>query len=496
MATLHNLGFPRIGAQRELKFALEAYWKGERSRAELVNTGVELRRRHWAAQAGLNWIPVGDFSFYDHMLDMSFTLGNLPERVAGFEGDPLDNLFRVARGGTAEVANAQPVAAAEMTKWFDTNYHYIVPEFTAATTFKLDASRLLGQLAEAQALGVHAKPVIVGPVSYLALGKPKDGSAALELLPRLLPVYAELLQTLAEHGVEWVQVDEPILATDLPPGWRQAFRTAYARLSQVPVKVLLTTYFGALGDNAELATALPVAGLHIDAVRGRGQVSEVVERLPADKVLSLGVIDGRNVWKTDLCGTLDSLKPLAARLGERLWLAPSCSLLHVPVDLESEQALDAEVKTWLAFAVQKLDELRLLGTALRGEDGVVADGLAANAAAIASRRGSARVRNPAVRAALAQIGAPLGQRHHPYAQRAALQAKRLKLPLYPTTTIGSFPQTPEIRHARREFKAGRWDAATYDEAMKAAIAHSVHEQEALGLDVLVHGEAERNDMVE
>ncbi len=501
MTTIHNLGFPRIGGRRELKFALESYWKGESSRDALKVLGTQLRQRHWADQAGLDFVPVGDFSFYDQVLDMSFTLGNLPERVRGFHGDALDNYFRVARGRSAQTAEAQEaccggVAAGEMTKWFDTNYHYIVPEFTVVTEFKLDASRLLAQLAEAKAQGVKAKPVIVGPVTYLAQGKSKDDSDKLALLPRLLPVYARLLDTLAEHGVEWVQIDEPLLVTELDADWQHAFNTAYHHLKSCRVKLLLATYFGPLLENKYLAANLPVAGLHIDTINGRDDVLPLINLLPAHKVLSLGVISGRNIWKTDLTAVLDWLEPLAERLGDRLWVAPSCSLLHVPVDLDSEQTLDAEVKSWLAFALQKLDELRLLARALSEGREAVKDELAANEAALAARRASARVNNPAVQTAVAKIGAHLGQRDSAYGKRAPQQAALLNLPAYPTTTIGSFPQTAEIRHARSEFKAGRLDGVGYKAAMQAEIARSVREQEALGLDVLVHGEAERNDMVE
>ena len=502
--TIHNLGFPRIGAKRELKMALESYWKGESSRDALNALGAQLRQRHWADQAGLDLVPVGDFSFYDQVLDMSFTLGNLPERVRDFQGDPLDNYFRVARGRSAQGGDANAahsaccggVAAGEMTKWFDTNYHYIVPEFTATTEFQLDASRLLEQLAEAQAQGVRPKPVIIGPVTYLSIGKAKDDSDKLALLPRLLQVYSELLDTLAAQGVEWVQVDEPILVTELDADWQHAFNTAYHHLKSSRTKLLLATYFGPLQENAYLAANLPVAGLHIDALKGRDDVLPVINLLPAHKIISLGVINGRNIWKTDLNAVLDWLEPLAKRWGEQLWIAPSCSLLHVPVDLESEQKLDTQVKSWLAFALQKLDELRVLGVALnQGRAAVQAD-LADNRSAVEARRTSPRVNIPAVKAALAKIDKGLGQRKSAYAERGAKQAALLKLPPFPTTTIGSFPQTADIRRARSEFKAGRLDAAAYQAAMQVEIARSVREQEALGLDVFVHGEAERNDMVE
>lgn len=503
MAFTHNLGFPRIGAKRELKFALEAYWKDQSSRDALKTLGTELRRRHWQDQSALDLAPVGDFAFYDQVLDMSFTLGNLPERVQGFHGDALDNAFRVARGRSAHSAETQccsgacgGVAAGEMTKWFDTNYHYIVPEFTAATRFKLDASRLLEQLAEAKAQGVKAKPVIIGPVTYLALGKAKDGSDKLSLLERLLPLYTELLEALADAGAEWVQIDEPILVTELDAGWQHAFNIAYHTLKASRAKLLLTAYFGQLLENLHLAANLPVAGLHVDAISGRDDIQPLLGLLPAHKVLSLGVINGRNIWKTDLNAVLDWLEPIAERLGNRLWIAPSCSLLHVPVDLDSEQNLDGEIKSWLAFAKQKLEELRVLAAALNhGRDATKAE-LNANRAACDARRNSPRVNDPAVRAALAGITPQLGQRQSPYAVRAAKQAALLKLPKFPTTTIGSFPQTAEIRQARSRFKAGEIGEAAYQAAMRAEIAHSVREQEALGLDVLVHGEAERNDMVE
>jgi len=499
--TTHTLGFPRIGAKRELKFALESYWKGESSLEALKATGAQLRQRHWNSQSELDLAAVGDFAFYDQVLDMSFTLGHLPERVQRFHGDALDNYFRVARGRSAKGlddhnACCGGVAAGEMTKWFDTNYHYIVPEFSAATEFKLDASRLIDQLAEARAQGVKAKPVIVGPLTYLALGKAKDDSDKLTLLPRLLPVYAQLLNTLAAEGVEWVQIDEPILVTELSAEWQQAYTTAYEALANSKVKLLLATYFGQLLGNLSLACQLPVQGLHLDAVNARAEVDVVIAQLPQDRVLSLGVINGRNIWKTDLASVLDWLEPVAKRLGERLWIAPSCSLLHVPVDLDTEQKLDAEVGSWLAFALQKLVELKVLATALNEGRDAVKTALAANGAAIAARRASPRVNNPTVKAALAKISPALGQRQNPYPTRADKQAALLKLPAYPTTTIGSFPQTGAIRQARSQFKSGELDGAGYKTAMRAEIERSVREQEALGLDVLVHGEAERNDMVE
>ncbi len=498
MVTTHNLGFPRIGAKRELKLALEAYWKGQSSRDALKALGAQLRQQHWENQQALDFAPVGDFSFYDQVLDMSFTLGNLPARVKSFRGDALDNYFRVARGRSVNHGDdcCHGVQAGEMTKWFDTNYHYIVPEFSASTEFSLDASRLLEQWAQSQSLGVKAKPVIIGPVTYLWLGKAKDDTDKLALLPRLLPAYLELFNQLAEQGVEWVQIDEPALVTELSSEWQQAFDTAYKALNTGKVKLLLTTYFGQLLENLTLACQLPVQGLHIDAVHAQAEINQLVAQLPADKILSLGVINGRNIWKTDLTAALEWLEPVHEKLAERLWLAPSCSLLHVPVDLNSEQKLDSEIRSWLAFALQKLDELNVLATALnKGRDAVKVE-LAANEAAIAARRTSPRVHNPAVKEAVAKIDAGLGRRQSPYSERAAKQAGLLNLPAYPTTTIGSFPQTAEIRQARSLFKSGKLNEVDYHAEMQAEITRSVREQEALGLDVLVHGEAERNDMVE
>jgi len=496
MATTHNLGFPRIGAKRELKFAQESFWKGQLPERELQQTGQALRARHWQAQAQLDWAPVGDFSFYDQVLDTSFTLGHIPSRVNNLAGTELDNYFRIARGRSKGDSDCQCVHAGEMTKWFDTNYHYIVPEFSAEDTFTLNPDRLLAQLAEARAQNVNAKPVIIGPITYLWLGKSKDGSERLALLEQILPVYSELLRVLAGEGIEWVQIDEPALVTDLDADWQHAVNVAYHTLKSAPVKLLLATYFGELADNLKLTCELPVAGIHIDAISAPAELNKIVDWLPSHKVLSLGVISGRNIWKTDLSATLDWLEPVAEKLGDRLWLAPSCSLLHAPVDLEAEESLDPEVKNWLAFALQKLNELEVIATALNEGRATVAAELEANAKAVTARKVSNRVHNEAVRARVASITQALGERQRPYAMRAEKQRLRFKLPAYPTTTIGSFPQTLDIRQARRQFKSGELNNEDYQARIKAEIERSVREQEALELDVLVHGEAERNDMVE
>jgi len=495
MARTHNLGFPRIGAQRELKFAEEKHWRGQLQHAELEQLAAELRKQTWQRQARLDLTPVGDFSFYDQVLDTSFLLGNVPERAAVGSARLLDTYFRVARGRAAGDAGAG-VAAGEMTKWFDTNYHYIVPELSKETSFRLDASRLISQLEEARQAGVSFKPVLIGPVTYLWLGKTNDGSDRLALLAKLLSVYRELLTVLARAGADWVQIDEPALVTELTPDWQQAYLTAYESLKGAGSQLLLTTYFGRLGDNLELAATLPVAGLHLDAISARAEVDRLLNVLPEGRVLSLGVVSGRNIWKADLTRALDYLEPIHRRLGERLWLAPSCSLLHVPVDLANEQKLDREVASWLSFAQQKLEEVRVLGAALNRGRQAEEVALAENARCLDSRRSSGRVHNPRVQASITALAQSLGDRKSPYAKRATLQARAFNLPRFPTTTIGSFPQTAEIRKARSDFRAGNLEAGVYETRMRQEIERAVREQEALGLDVLVHGEAERNDMVE
>ena len=497
MTVTHNPGFPRIGAQRELKQALEAYWKGDTDREALEQVGRTLRARHWTLQvdAGLDLIPVGDFSWYDQVLDMSCLLGVVPLRFHHPGGNvDLDTRFRMARG---RAPSGEAVAACEMTKWFDTNYHYLVPEFQSEQAFSLSSSQLFDQVAEAMALGYRVKPVITGPLSYLWLGKCKRGVFdKLELLDKLLPVYGEILQTLKEQGVEWVQIDEPILVLDLPQDWKVAFESVYSRWSGNGVKRLLATYFGGLGDNLGLACRLPVEGLHIDTVRAPEQLGGILDQLPPYKILSAGCVDGRNIWRSDLDRVVQTLEPVHERLGERLWLAPSCSLLHVPVDLETEAGLSADIKSWLAFATQKLDEVTVLGRALdKGRD-AVADELALSRTAITARRGSTDIHREGVRKRLKAVDDTQTRRNRPYQERAPLQRSRLDLPLFPTTTIGSFPQTAGIRATRRDYRRGRIDAAGYQARMKAEIADTVRRQEALGLDVLVHGEPERNDMVE
>jgi 5-methyltetrahydropteroyltriglutamate--homocysteine methyltransferase len=493
----HNLGFPRIGSKRELKWALEFYWKGQLEQAKLAQIAKELGAHRWKQQQemGLDLVPVGDFSWYDHVLDMSVLLGVVPPRFGEIQDEvDLDTYFCMARG---RGAGGKEVAACEMTKWFNTNYHYIVPEFQRQQAFRLTSNILFNQVAEAQALGVSVKPVLLGPLSFLWLGKTKGNEFdKLSLLERLLPVYSQVLQRLKAQGVEWVQLDEPILVLDLPPDWKAAFEKAYSYLANTGLKRFLTTYFGTLGDNTQLACRLPTEGLHIDLASAPGQLAKVLDELPPYKVLSAGVVDGRNIWRNDLEGSLGQLEFLHERLGDRLWVAPSCSLLHCPMDLTLESALDEELKSWLAFAVQKIEEVVALKRALVEGRGAVSKALDISAAAQSNRRRSSRIYRPDVRARVADVSEMMAQRRHDYPTRAQAQREHLKLPLYPTTTIGSFPQTSSIRKTRQDFKKGQISEQEYRQQMETEIGKAIRVQEKYGLDVLVHGEAERNDMVE
>ncbi len=478
-----SLGFPRIGQQRELKSALESYWKGQTAEAELLGTAKQLRERHWLLQgeAGLAYLPVNDFSLYDQVLDALVLIGATPARFGTGEVTT-ERYFAMAR-------NSREQTAMEMTKWFDTNYHYLVPEWSAELPFAVDTRKLLGELREARALGLRARPVLLGPVTLLRLGKPVDDGDPLLLLPRLVEAYVAVLGALAAEGVEWVQVDEPCLVTDLPAAYAEAYRTAYAAFSQLSVKLMLTTYFGALGANLPLALSLGTAGLHIDAVRAPEQVQSVADGLAPAQTLSLGCVDGRNIWLADLSACEQLIKPLEAQLGaERLLLAPSCSLLHVPYDAAGEAVLPG----WLAFAQQKLEELRALSLGEEGAGAVFAEN---------ARRNRERARaessiDAAVRTAVDKLEQQHFRRGRPYAQRAPMQRARLGLPLLPTTTIGSFPQTAEVRQKRAAHRKGHLDLEAYEQFLREQTADCIRRQEAIGLDVLVHGEFERNDMVE
>ncbi|WP_440466290.1 5-methyltetrahydropteroyltriglutamate--homocysteine S-methyltransferase [Pseudomonas sp. YH-1] len=500
MALAHNLGFPRIGRDRELKKAQEAFWKGELDEAGLRAVGRELRAAHWQVQknAGIELLPVGDFAWYDQVLTHSLTFGVIPERFRA-HGDAkptLQTLFAMARGVSDRCCGG--AHAQEMTKWFDTNYHYLVPEFSADQPFELSWEQLFEEVEEAHALGHAVKPVVIGPLTYLWLGKTKGTDFdKLNLVERLLPLYGQIFRRLAAQGVEWVQIDEPILALDLPQEWKNAFERTYNLLQSEPLKKLVATYFGGLDDNLGLAAGLPVDGLHLDLVRAPEQFPTILDRLPAYKILSLGLVNGRNVWRCDLERSLEVLRHAHERVGERLWVAPSCSLLHSPVDLEREDQLDGELKSWLAFAVQKCAEVALLARAVNEPQAPeVQAALEQSRAVQVSRAASPRIHKPEVKARLAAVHAQDSQRQSPFAERIVKQRAGLNLPDFPTTTIGSFPQTSAIRLARQAFRQGKLSVADYTEAMHSEIRHAVEIQENLGLDVLVHGEAERNDMVE
>jgi 5-methyltetrahydropteroyltriglutamate--homocysteine methyltransferase len=493
MTIAHIPGFPRIGAQRELKAALDAYWKGTLPEAALLDVGRELRRTHWALQraSGLDYVTVGDFAWYDHMLQTIAHLGCLPARF-GYRAQALTlpQYFTLARGDAVHTA-------MEMTKWFDTNYHYLVPEWSAATRADGGVSWLFDEVREAQNEGHAVKVVLVGPLTLLHLGKVRGGGFdKLDLLPQLVPAYRRLLERLRALGVEWVQIDEPVLGFDLDRRWLAAFQPVYAALAPTSPALLLATYFESVAEHRELLRSLPVAGLHLDLVRAPDQLDAFLEDFPQEKVLSLGVVDGRNVWRTDLDAALAPLRRARLRLGERVWISTSCSLLHVPVDVAQETRLDPEIGGWLAFGAQKLQEIVTLKNGLVSGDPAIPAQLASSRAAVASRRESTRTRSELVRARLEAITERDVRRASPFATRFRLQRERLKLPLLPTTTIGSFPQTPEIRRARAAFKRGETGFLQYLESMREAIRLAISRQEALGLDVLVHGEAERNDMVE
>ncbi|MDG4811570.1 5-methyltetrahydropteroyltriglutamate--homocysteine S-methyltransferase [Hydrogenovibrio sp. 3SP14C1] len=512
--TTHLLGYPRIGAKRELKFALEAYWKGESNEKSLFEVAQNLRQTHWQTQldAGMDLLPVNDFAYYDQVLNMSTLLGVIPKR---FRQTPytLDVAFRMARGrassddvvhccaGHADPSGEQASKAdyaGAMKKWFDTNYHYIVPELEDDTEFVMTDTRLFEEVAEAIQLtgkAKNVKPVLVGPVTYLYLAENK-GTAIPKLsrLPALLDVYTRILQRLVEQGIEWVQIDEPILVLDLSNDWQTAFKDAYERLAQTPVNILLATYFETLGNNLNLTCHLPVAGLHYDGLRGAHQLNDVIANYPAEKVLSLGLVDGRNIWKTDLTDAARQLEPAKTKFGDRLWLAPSCSLLHVPVNLEVEVNLNPELKNYLAFAKQKLAEIKLLADAVEGKTNEEA--LQINRQAIEEKAASTLIHDAKVQARIATLDSIALDRATAYSERTKGQKAKFQLPLFPTTTIGSFPQTQAIRQARRQYKSGDLSETRYIVAMQAEIHGVIERQERIGLDVFVHGEPERNDMVE
>jgi 5-methyltetrahydropteroyltriglutamate--homocysteine methyltransferase len=489
-----NLGFPRIGPARELKRAQEEFWSGKITEAQLQEVARLRRLENWKIQQqrGIEQIPSNDFSLYDHVLDTIAMVGAVPSRY-GWNGKEVDlaTYFAMARGNKNQ-------KAMEMTKWFDTNYHYIVPEFEKNSQFSLASTKPINEFLEAKAMGITTRPVLVGPISLLVLGKSKEVSFA-TLLDRLLPVYEEVLRQLAVAGASWVQIDEPALVLDLPQEVISAYPAAYARLSlAVPqMKVLLTTYFEGLGDTLDMALNLPVAALHLDLTRAPLQLPTALAKCPSDKILSLGVIDGRNIWRTNLERAVSQVRQAVNLLGaERVMVAPSCSLLHVPVDLDRETVLDGELRSWLAFAYQKLDEVSLVVRVVsQGEsDPAVKAGLEANCVALESRSRSARIHNQVVQKRV--YDETLFHRKSSYVARRAAQDKALGLPPFPTTTIGSFPQTQEVRAQRAAVRAKKISEAEYQTFLREETTRAIRFQEEIGIDLLVHGEFERNDMVE
>jgi 5-methyltetrahydropteroyltriglutamate--homocysteine methyltransferase len=510
LAIATNLGFPRIGSNRELKWAIESYWAGKTDADSLLETAAGIRRDNWLLQKeqGLDHIPSNDFSLYDQVLDTTAMVGAIPARF-GHEPGPvsLDTYFAMARG-TVESEDSPSVPAMEMTKWFDTNYHYIVPEMEAGQTFALSSTKVIDEFREAKALGIHTRPVLLGPVSYLLMAKTNAVKLdPISLLENLLPVYEKVLKALAEEGADWVQIDEPMLGMDLDDKQRAWFGLGFARLAAATnsLKLLVAVYFGDLRENMKVALALQVSAIHIDLVRGLDQLDEMMVKLPQHMSLSLGLVDGRNIWKTDLTHAIAVASKAAQKLGSsRVMIGPASSLLHCPVDLDLETGLDDEMRSWMAFAKQKVGEISTIAKATNGGGGDAATNgtddakpaVAANVKAMESRRTSARIHNPVVEILVADITPEMYDRESPYTDRRTLQRQALKLPAFPTTTIGSFPQTLEIRKARAANRQGKLSDTKYKVFLKQEIEQVIRYQEEVGLDVLVHGEPERNDMVE
>ncbi len=503
MALATNLGYPRIGPDRELKRATEAHWKGQLEAADLLSRSSQLRRDAWETQrrAGIDLIPCNDFSLYDHVLDTSALVGAVPERYGWKSGEvDRETYFAMARGAQRKGLD---VGAMDMTKWFDTNYHYIVPEFAPDQAFSLASSKPFDELAEARKADVSAKPVLLGPVSYLLLGKARgaDFDPLAKLLDPLLDVYSAVIDKLAGGGAEWIQLDEPVLVRDCTREQLAAIERAYGRLAESKggARLILQTYFGHVGDAYPLLRDLPVEALGLDLVRGL-QNMELIRKhgLPADKWLVAGAVNGRNVWITDLEAALGKLEELADRIGgERLMVGPSCSLLHVPIDVRRETQLDDELRSWLSFAVQKLDEIVTLTRGLNEGREAIQPALAKNARALASRRDSKRAHDPQVRARLAQLDDRAARRKSAFEKRRAAQRKNLGLPeRLPTTSIGSYPQTAEVRKVRSRYRKGEISEGEYEKFLENETRKVIELQEEIGLDVLVHGEFERTDMVE
>lgn len=503
----HNLGYPRIGSNRELKKACEQYWAGKLSHKELLSAGKAIAAANWQLQheIGIDLVPSNDFSYYDQVLDMSLTVGAIPKRynevILNRANTELDLYFAMARGYQKDGLD---ITAMEMTKWFDTNYHYIVPEFYKDQSFNLFSNKIINDYQSAKQLGIETKPVIIGAVSYLLLGKEKEaGFEKIDLIQNILPVYIHILEELKAHGVKCVQFDEPFLVLDLDEKAKAALQFFYQQIrKQFPtLEIILATYFGALQDNLSLAVSLPVNTLHIDLVRNPEQLDSVLAAVPENLNLSLGVVDGRNIWKNDFENSLSLIKKTIDRIGSgRVWIAPSCSLLHSPCDLNletDEKTLTLEIKQWMSFAKQKIDEVvTLKELALETPKALALEKLKENRTAIENRKTSKLIHNEQVKNRVNAIIEADAQRKNTFAKRKEKQREALGLPLFPTTTIGSFPQTAEVRSWRAKFKKGGIESAEYDRLLKEETERTIRWQEEIGLDVLVHGEFERNDMVE
>ena len=497
-----NLGFPRIGPKRELKWALESFWSGKTDQKALLGVAANVRLENWKLQRklGISHIPSNDFSLYDQVLDTTLMVGAIPSRYTSVSTDPTDltTYFAMARGFSK--AGEKGVTAMEMTKWFDTNYHYIVPELVPDQKFKFSSKKIIDEFLEAKAAGIHTRPVLISPVSYLLLSKIKGSDIdPLSLLDSLLPVYGQALSELEKNGADWVQIDEPSLGISLTNEQTKYVRHAYSELKRYApnLKLLVATYFSDIRENLSLAKELPISGLHLDLIRGPSQLDNVIKALPDHLVVSLGVIDGRNIWKSDLNKIIQMVSSVIQEIGEdRIFIAPSCSLLHSPVDLDSENDMDDEMKSWLSFAHQKLEEICIVSQTLTSGVTTPTLELEKNMQNMESRKSSPRIHKPKVKSRVLDIGESDLTRTNNFPVRKAAQQTVLSLPKFPTTTIGSFPQTPEIRKARADYKAARIDQGTYNDFLKEEIANALKFQEEVGLDVLVHGEPERNDMVE
>ena len=508
MLLTNNLGYPRVGAFRELKKANEAYWAKKISAEELLQAGLKIRESNWKTQkdAGIDLIPSNDFSFYDQVLDLSLTVGNIPSRYNSLLNKidrqyNLDLYFAMARGFQE---GGVDVTAMEMTKWFDTNYHYIVPEFVKNQEFKLTSEKFLSEYNEAKQQGIETKPVIIGPITYLLLGKEKEaGFNRIDLIDNLLPVYEEILAKLADAGAQYVQIDEPFLGLDIDDATRALYARVFEKLAAAAkgIKLIVATFFEALRDNEETAVKLPVHALHLDLVRGENQLDSILSKVPATLTLSLGVVEGRNIWKNDYENSLKKIKQAVDALGkDRVWVSPSSSLLHVPFDLDNEnneESLPAEVKNWLAFAKQKLSEVKDLAVLAEGDvDAETQKRFEANKQAAESRRTSPLIHKPEVKNRVSNITDEDAKRTSSFAARKEAQQAKFNLPSYATTTIGSFPQTKDVRKWRADLKKGAISQEQYDKEIAEETERTIRLQEKLDIDVLVHGEFERNDMVE